>query len=346
MTGKSTYIVSLPKSWITERGLKAGDEVSIQRQGDSSLLILPSLPRRLERAGEVEIRLSPNENPNSIVRKVVSMYLIGYNLIRLIAAEGRISPSQREIIKRFIRTKLVGTEITTDLPSEITLQVLLSYPELSVKDALKRMCLIVKSMRKDAMTALGNFDRGLARDVVMMDDEVDRFGMYVIRQLKSAVEDPRLIKEVGLSTARDCLGYRVVAKSVERIADHVAMIAQNILQLKKPVKTALLKKIISMDNFAAKSFENAVESLFKEDYNSAEKVIERGEAIRKLEERVVQTMLKKASREDVATLRLITESLRRISEYSTDISEVVLNLTAVKSIGHLESGGPSEALRV
>lgn len=333
LTGKSTYIVSLPKSWITEMGLKAGDGVSIQRQEDSSLLVLPRLPQKLEKAGEVKIRLSPKENPHAIARKVVSLYLLGYNVIRLIAGEGRISPTQREIIKRFVRTKLVGTEITTDLPSEITLQVLLSYPELSVKDALKRMCLIAASMQKDAITAFEKFDRGLARDVAMRDDEVDRFGMYVIRQLKSAVGDQRLIKEIGLTTARDCLGYRLTTKSVERIADHAAMIAQNVLQLKKPVESALLKKIITMNTFAATAFGSAVNSLFKEDYNSAERVIERGKAIRPLENRVVRAF-KKAPREDVIALRLMTESLRRIAEYSSDIAEIVLNLSAAKTIRH------------
>ncbi|MCK5904749.1 MAG: AbrB/MazE/SpoVT family DNA-binding domain-containing protein, partial [Gammaproteobacteria bacterium] len=36
-TGKSTYIISLPKQWITELGLKQGDRVSVDRKGVSSL---------------------------------------------------------------------------------------------------------------------------------------------------------------------------------------------------------------------------------------------------------------------------------------------------------------------
>ncbi len=40
-TGKSSYIVSLPKQWITELGLKKGDQIRIKRQGSSSLQIYP-----------------------------------------------------------------------------------------------------------------------------------------------------------------------------------------------------------------------------------------------------------------------------------------------------------------
>jgi hypothetical protein len=41
-----------------------------------------------------------------------------------------LSSRQRNAIKNFARDLLVGTEIVTDTPTELTLQVLLSYPEL------------------------------------------------------------------------------------------------------------------------------------------------------------------------------------------------------------------------
>jgi len=40
-TGKSTYIVSLPKQWITDLGLKQGDQVVVDRKGISSLHVTP-----------------------------------------------------------------------------------------------------------------------------------------------------------------------------------------------------------------------------------------------------------------------------------------------------------------
>ena len=40
-TGKSSYIVSLPKDWIRDQGIKRGDQVSVVRQGSSVLEIKP-----------------------------------------------------------------------------------------------------------------------------------------------------------------------------------------------------------------------------------------------------------------------------------------------------------------
>ena len=83
-----------------------------------------------------------------------------YNIIQLRSSHKRLDSSQRFSVKDFTRKKLVGTEILADLPQDLTLQVLLSYAELSVKDALRRMSVIAASMHRDAIIALGAVIRG------------------------------------------------------------------------------------------------------------------------------------------------------------------------------------------
>ena len=40
-TGKSSYIVSLPKDWIKDQGLKQGDQVTVGRNGSTVLEVKP-----------------------------------------------------------------------------------------------------------------------------------------------------------------------------------------------------------------------------------------------------------------------------------------------------------------
>ena len=40
-TGKSSYIISLPKQWVMELGLKQGDRIRIVRKGSSTLELYP-----------------------------------------------------------------------------------------------------------------------------------------------------------------------------------------------------------------------------------------------------------------------------------------------------------------
>jgi phosphate uptake regulator len=225
---------------------------------------------------------------------------------------------------------LVGTEIVTDTPSELILQVLLSYPELSIQSALRRMCIITASMHKDALAALKELDTQLAKSVISTDDEVDRFNLYVVRQLKVAIQNPRTIKEIGLKSARDCLGYRQVTKSVERAADHAVSVAENVLLLKQPIDEEILKNLEEMSNLAVSLFETAIESLFRLDFNLAESVIQKTKDVSfPMKEALLSS--KKIGTEELANLRLVIESLRRTAEYASDIAEIVLNMT-VESI--------------
>lgn len=243
-----------------------------------------------------------------------------------------MSSRQRNTLKTFARRLLVGTEIVTDTSTKLTLQVLLSYPELSVPSALRRMCIITSSMHKDAITALKKLDSRLAEDVIATDNEVDRFHLYIIRLLKMAVQNTRIIKEIGLTNPRDCLGYRLITKTVERTADHAANIARNILPLKKRLDEKALEKIERMSELAISSFETAIESLFTREFDVAENIIERTKEITFLEEEAV-LFLREIGMQEITNVRLIIESVTRAAEYAIDIAEIVLNLTVESVIG-------------
>ena len=334
VTGGSTYIVSLPKKWITKNALKKGSLLTFLEEEDGSMSLLsPSELVREEEPNEALIKVSHDENSESIIRKVVSIYLIGYNIMRVKARDQQqLSSQQRNKIKNFARDLFVGTEIVTDTPTELTLQVLLSYPELSIQSALRRMCIITSSMHKDAITALKDLDFPLAQSVIATDDEVDRFNLYVVRQLKTAIQNPKVMKEIGVTSARDCLGYRLVTKLVERAADHAANIAENVLLLKKPVDKEVLKGFEEMSALAVSVFEKAIESLFRLDFNLAETVIQKTNEI-DFAGKEAFVSSRRIGKEDIANLRLVIESLRRTAEYASDIAEIVLNMTVKSVIG-------------
>ncbi len=331
-TGGSTYILSLPKRWITQNQLKKGSVIKLREEEGGLLSIIPTdTTIQQQRLDEATIRVTLKDSPDAIIRKTVSTYLVGYNMIHIRAeSQKQLSGRQRHEVKDFSRQMLVGTEIVTDTPQELTLQVLLSYPELSVQSALRRMSIITASMHKDAITALKGLDHQQAKEVTTSDNEVDRFNLYIVRQLKTAIQNPRIIKEIGLQNARDCLGFRLVTKSVERTADHAANIAENVLLLKRRLEPEVTENLEKMSNIAISMFETAIEALFRQDFNLAESIVEKTKDVVSIEkEAVVSTQ--KMDIAEAPYLRLIIESIRRTAEYASDIAEVVLNLT-VESI--------------
>jgi len=328
LTGGSTFIVSLPKNWVQQMGLERGSLVSITQFDDLSLRIQPKGVDKGDRSRKASILISDVDSPESVVRRVVSAYLLGYTIIQIMTSDNRIMSRQRLAVKDITRKKLVGTEILSDLPQELILQVLLSYSDLSVKDALRRMCIIAASMHREALLTLGGDDQHLAREIIAMDDEVDRFSLYIIRLLKVAVTDSQVLRGSGLSSPRECLGYRLITKSVERMADHAVNIARYSLALTMTnVNVEVLKELQSVSGKALKVFEDAVEALFDVNYGAADAVLDLAAETRGLEGAVIQKVIKYAPQEDVPALRLIVESILRTSEYGSDIAEIVLNMT-------------------
>jgi phosphate uptake regulator len=330
ITGGSTFILSLPKEWVTRNQLKKGSSMTLREEEDGSLAITPSKLEKQEKLEDAFIKVSPNDNPDAIMRKAISAYLSGYNIIHIKPQGQQLLPSKlRNHLKNFARNYLVGTEIVTDTPTDLTLQVLLNYPDLTVQSALSRMAIIAASMHKEAINCLKKLDYSSAKSVIETDREVNRFGLYIVRLLKLAVSNSRVVREIGLNSPKDCLGYRLISKSVERTADHATKIAENVLLLKESVNDELLDRIGQMSSLAISMFENSMEALFKHDYDIAENVIQKISLVHKLEKDAVISS-KNVPIEEIANMRLLIESVRRTAEYASDISEVVLNLNVEK----------------
>ena len=325
-TGKSTYVLSLPKRWIEEIHLKAGDQVALIRELDNSLSILPFTSGLRESVNEVTAIVLPDDSSSTVKRKVVSMYLAGYDIIHLKSKSGRINPALRDGVREVVRRNFIGTEIIADASDKITLQVLLSMPELSIKTAIRRMYLIASSMHRDAMLALTELNYELAKEVIKSDDEVDRFSLYVARNLVMAMQNGRVLREMGLENPSNCLSYRVAAKSIERVADHACGIADKAIKLKDKIPEKSLQKIDKMSHLALTVLENSVEALLRRDYQLADKTVDTAEKIRTLEDEVLAT-LERDNGHDQANIKLALESIRRTAEYASDIAEAAINET-------------------
>lgn len=324
ITGGNSFVVSLPKTWVKDVALKPRDAVAIITQPDSSLLIIPKRELREAAKSEAVIEGASGLDKDALLRNFISFYLAGYDIIRINL--GRPEVSLRGSIREGIRRKLVGVEIIEESQTGILTQCLSGYVDLPLKKALERMAIIAAGMITDAAAALHDGTAGMAEEVIQRDDEVDRFYHFILRQLNIAVRDRSVIQEIGLSSARDCLGYRLVAKSTERVADHAASIAAQAEALKS-VPQGEVKKLQEMTAISRKIFESSITALLRLDSKLAEEAISKTKEVARLEEKLSTEMLSpRMSGAQVASVKLTLESVRRIAEYGADISEAALDL--------------------
>ncbi len=330
-TGRSTYIISLPKKWMEEMHLKAGDAVNIVREANNSLSIIPHTEGISNIVNEATVLVLYADGGDSLKRKIISVYLAGYKLIHLKSNTGRIKPAQRDAVREVVRRNLVGTEIITDSSDMITIQVLITLPELSVNTAVRRMFLIASSMHKDAMYSLTELNYELAKEVIKSDDEVDRFSLYILRNLVIAAQNERILREIGLKSPADCLSYRVTVKSIERVADHSFGIAEKCLKAQEKISTDVYQKMEKMSNLSLATLNDAVEAFLRRDYVMADSVVDKAKSIHSFENDIILLLNsedKTIIHESVKTnIKLILEDIRRIAEHASDIAEAAMNQT-------------------
>lgn len=332
-TGRSSYIISLPKDWVLELGLKQGDQIRISKSGSTNLLLYPpNVQPKTAHEKVATIEIDPNEKLPSITRKLISLYFMGFKTIHIKPKVNRLRPSQRLHIKESVRRILMGSEIVSDSSSVITIQVLINLLELTVEGAFKRMVHLAKSVSKDALLAVQENNKELAAEVTNMDDEIDRFGFYIIRQLKIAIQNDHILKEIGFKNARSCLGYRILVKCIERMGDHAVMIAQDVIEFDKKIDSEAIGILQEMNTFALSVLDDACLALFKDDYNQAEATIIKATQISTFDQRLHEITNDIRDSEIVFRTRKIADNIRRIAEYSVDIAEIVLNLNIEKTL--------------
>jgi phosphate uptake regulator len=321
----------LPKQWVTELGLKQGDQITITRQGKSGLKILPAKDQtKTIQTEEAILEIARDDENSTIIRKLVSLYFLGYKTIQIKPKTDRLQPGQRNAIKSAVKGMLMGAEIISDSVDGITIQVLVNLLELSVDGAFKRMLHLAKSMLKDALLAVKEGNIELAKEVIDSDDEVDRFGFYIIRQLKIAIQNEYMLKDMGFTNARQCLGYRLIVKNIERTGDHAVLITKDLLEFKRPIKNNIMEKIEDLNDFAVSVLDQACLALFKEDFNLAELAIRKASDASKYEKKMLESIKSLKDEEEAYRIRRMSENIIRIAEYASDIAEIVLNMNIEK----------------
>jgi len=323
ITGKSTFIVSLPKEWAKRAGIRQGSTIAMFPQSDGSLLINPKDNPQSNKNKILNIK---NLCGETLKREIIGAYLAGYNIIELIA--NPISSDQKIII-RDICQKLIGPEIIEETANKVILQDLINPNKLSIDRGLIRILLISESMYEDAIKALKTNNIDLAKDVSARDDEVDRLYLLLSKQFNSILQTSKLPEKNELSMV-DAFNYRLVAGNLERIADHAKKIADISMSLNgKKIPDNILENIQQVSLQVINMVKDAVRSLTRSDIEMANKVLKENNIISNTLLRLDQSLLELSA--DIAvSLGIIVDSIGRIGGYSANMAEVAINSFLMK----------------
>lgn len=349
-TGRGSYIISLPKEWVQDIGLKRGSEIAFSVQPDSSLSLIPrKLRESSDEASKLKeycVNTNPKEEPQSTLRMIRALYAIGADIIHIRFKSVEDAERYKAETKSFVRDTFLGSEIIDETDDEVTVQILIKHSEFPIEKAVRRMAIVALSANKDAIAALKSRSTPLFDGVINAHNDVNRLGLYIVRQLKYGIER-NLYRELGFRTPKEFLLFRIAVNDIQNIGENALNIINNLgtfqkliddgtLFVKDPIDEEIYAQLMHFNSLAHQLFEDAIKAMFKREYKDAEKLISRREGFTALENELIMLMSSKKLDPNVASvLRLIFDSSRRIMDYGRNMSELTLNRTVEENCSAL-----------
>lgn len=324
--GYSTLTVSLPRDWVEDVKLKAGDIVSIKREDDGSLKLIPGTEHKREEVKNCVVNTDLCTSDNLLTRVITANYILGHDTIQLVAKDELRKNHLDEI--RATTQRLTGLSIVEQTLKQVTLQSFVDPTRFPIYGLMRRLHIIISSMMDAAIKALVERRPELADEVAHMEEESDRIYWLIVRQLLLAIRDRSVGSKIGIESPLHIAGNRVVAKTLEEMADSAENIAIEVLSLKDREITSetILNEIGKFANQVNKISEHSMKALLTGEIHLANVAVEMVQATENDERKLTQKVL--AHVKDVTTaasLRIVIWNLGQIAKYCRMIGEVTIN---------------------
>lgn len=319
MTGGASFTVTLPKEWVEKANLSSGDLIGFVPQGDGSLAVYPHARiAPLQTKQEIEIGA---EDAEGAFRKIVAAYLMGFDIIVVKNRKG-LTPAARRAV-RLATKRIIGIEVLEEENDRIVLQDLLDPREFPIEKGLRRMEVLTRAMQEDGLRAFHE-DITMEETLQERDDEVDRLYWMVNKQYHGVMRDPSYAQRLGVSVSQ-ALNYLMVARLIERTADHAHRLAQNLQALRAGEHQSKLDaKLEKQARRATELFSAALQAFHRQDADAANRLIEEATEFRGTQDKVMHDALSLGG-ESIVHVAYALDSIARTAAYAADVAETAIN---------------------
>ncbi len=328
--GYSTIVVSLPRLWVKEKGLKKGDNVIIRIEDDGSLRIVPYNDVAEKGLGEsYVVDVAKINSKGLITRILIASYLVGHDNISF-QIEGKRLPYWVIDEVQTAINRLAGVQIVDQSLNRITVQCLIDSSKFKLNGLIRRIYTLIFSMIEAIKVYLNEGDSSVMDQVDKMEDEADRVYWLTVRQLLLSQKSWRLAKDVGIEHPYHIVGNRAIVKSLEEIADRVYDISLDIRKVGLDKITAnrdALDKLIYLLDYADRLIGDSMQALIELNLVRANDLLNNLEEFKEEVKEIDLWFLNTLANdfELLSTFRLLISHILRIADSVDSIAEITIN---------------------
>lgn len=214
--GSSSFVISLPSSWLKKNKLVKGDIIHLEEDGDSRLILHSKEEKKLD---EKEILIDTNRKEFPRVQgEIYNAYIDGYDVIKLTGEDlNSVSENIRDIMNNF-----VAMEIIEQTNNKILAKNFLNVSDVKIPDVIRRIDIILRSMLEDSITCVDGVD---CSNIVNRDKDINRLCFMLERILRLAMNNPSVSRQIGAS-GTELLRLWYIIMNLESIGDEIKRISR------------------------------------------------------------------------------------------------------------------------
>ena len=262
--GKSSQIISLPKTWTNRHELKAGDSVRVEQLQDV-MIISPSNNEAVLKPKECVYHVD-NDDISTIKRKILFAYLNNCDYITL---KGKNLSEKSKVIREMMH-QLVALEIIEETTEKLQAKCYVNMQDINITQLVRKIDAILKSMLIDLVEHTKKPEEfnglNLANNLSKRDGDVNRLSFLVMKTIKHALAFPHQHPNIGKQ--ENLLEYWDGVQTLEKLGDHIKRLARLINELPKPSAHALILIIEDVH----KHYDQIMKARYKRDFATIHKL--------------------------------------------------------------------------
>ncbi|MBI2146704.1 phosphate uptake regulator PhoU [Candidatus Woesearchaeota archaeon] len=261
--GKSSYVVSLPKTWVTQNKLKKGDLIYFEENNQSLVL---NHQNTIKKSENKEIIIPVNgKSVRRLQREIISAYIKDYKSIVLTGEE--VKDKAKEIQSTI--QNLMALEVMEQTSKRIVAKDFLDMNNISIFNLIKKMDIIVRAMIEDCENM---FKEDNYENISHRDNDVNRLSFLVFRVVEFGLDNPSfMFKKEGLES-RNLLNLWWFTFNLEILGDEVKRIARYMRETSLPEKEQ--QKFIGLLADAKKGYLSIMTGFHTQNEEPAHSVLE------------------------------------------------------------------------
>ncbi len=221
--GKSSFVVSLPKSWVTQNKLKKGDLVYFEERNPDLILSKKELH---DDSVEKSIIINVDGKPlDRIEREVNSAYILNYRTITIKGEEVKVNiKSIQQILQN-----LIALETMEQTPNSLIAKDFLDMDKVSVDEIIHKMDMVTRAMFKESCQ---HFTAQNYENINERDKDVNRLYFLLYRAVLYGMNNPALILKNFKLNSIALFNHLFSGYYIESVADEVRRISRHLHNLK------------------------------------------------------------------------------------------------------------------